>query len=269
MNRTNRRGVTLVEAGIAGALLVIILGSLAFATSGARRTESLAALHLGLMESVALAMHQLRTDLRQLSFVPGKDVATYSLRVGRDYHSLIMRRSSPYAVGNSALGSSMVLVEYRLVPAARADRFHLLRIEKTASGANLPGKSVPREERLYRSFMLASADFLYREDDAKDDRVLHVAFRVVSDSGPMPGWGPFREKELMLTNVLSVLRPEQAYAAPRFQDDPAAEWAAKMTVQAEMPGEDVLAPGAQDAVELPIPGEDDGQVGGSPAAIQA
>lgn len=268
MNRTNRRGATLVEALIAGALLVVILGALAFATSGARRSESLAALHLGLMESVALAMHQLRTDLRQLAFVPGKPLATHSLRLGNDYQSLIMRRSSPHGIGNSALGSSMVLVEYRLVPAKRADRFHLLRIERTASGANLPGKNVAREERLYRSFTLASAEFLYREDDVKDDRVLHVAFRVVSDAGPMPGWGPFREKELLLTNVLSVLRPEQAYATPRFQDDPAAEWASQLHVQAEMPGEDVLAPGAADAKELPVPGED-GEAGGSPAAIQA
>lgn len=244
MNRS-RRGATLVEVSIAGALLVMILGSLAFSMSGARRTESVAAAHLGLMESVALAMHQLRTDLRQLTFVPGQPVVPNSLRPGQSYNSIIMRRSSAALVGD-VLGSAIVLVEYRLVPVkGKAGRFHLLRVERTASGKPLPGKSVPREERLFRSFELTGANFLYREDDAKDDRLLHVAFQVA-----------FRDKELLFTNMLSVLRPEEPHARPRMQGDPAADWASKLAVQAEMPGEDVVAPAAAHSGALPEPGDE-------------
>lgn len=239
---SRRRGVTFVETCVAGALLVGILSSLAFAMSGARRSEGIATLHLGLMESVSLAMHQLRTDLRQVSFVPGKPVMPYSIQGGPDGKSIRMRRSS-HRVG-AWLGSSFVVVEYKLVPAeARTDRYHLVRSEFTASGANLPGKSVSREDRVFRSFLLASAAFSYDENDEKDVRLLHVAFRVVTDSGPQAGWGPFCEKELLLTNVLSVLRPEPALAYPSLFAQP-------VMVQAEHPPADVLAPDAPDAGPL-------------------
>lgn len=244
MNRC-RRGATLVEACIAGALLVLILGAIAFTISGARRVENVAAAHLGLMESVALAMHQLRTDLRQLSFVPAQPVVPNSMRTGGDYRSVILRRSSAALVGD-VLGSAIVLVEYRLVPVAgKADRFHLLRVERTASGKPLPGKTVSREERLFRSFELTGATFLYKEDDVKDDRILHVALQVA-----------FRDKEHVFTNMLAILRPEEPHAKPRMPGDPAADWAAKLTVQAEMPGDDVVAPAAAHSGALPEPGDE-------------
>lgn len=229
-----RRGSTFIEVCVAGALLVLILTVLAYTASGARRGEALAALHLSLMESVAIAMHQLRSDMRQLSFVPDQPVLGFSIALGDENRAVTLRRSSPN-VGDSPLGSSFVFVEYRLVPAARADRWHLQRTEYTASGANLPGKSSPRDVRLYRSFTLAGAHFSYQEDDERDVRLLHTEFRVVSDAGPMGSWGPFREKELLLTNTLSVLRPEPA------------SWGEPVQVEAELPPGDVLAPAAHDA----------------------
>lgn len=228
-----RRGSTFLEVCVAGGLLVLILGVLAFTASGARRGEALAALHLALLESVALAMHQLRSDLRQLSFVPEQPVLGSSIALGDGGRAVTLRRSSPN-VGGSALGSSFVFVKYELVPAARPDRYHLKRTEYTASGANLPGKTRPREERLYRSFTLAAAGFLYQEDDARDVRLLHAELRVVSDAGPMGAWGPFREKELILTNTLSVLRPESA------------SWGERVQVDAELPPADVVAPAPAD-----------------------
>jgi hypothetical protein len=247
MRRTNRKAFTLVEAAIAGALMVSLLSALAVAASGARRGESLASLHLGLMESVALAMHQLRTDLRQVSFVAGKPVAGTSIAISRDYKAIALRRSSHAVIGGAAAGSFFIRVEYRLIPSDhRADRYHIVRIESTSSGAPLPGKRTSREERIFRSFTVSDASFLYKEDDAKDIRTLHVGLRVTSDGGTLPGWGPFREKELVLTNVLSVLRPEAPFAYPTM-------WAQPVTVQAEKPPGDVLAPVARDAGVLTQP----------------
>ena len=240
--RPSRNGLTFIELCVSACLLVVILGTLAYTASGARRGEALASLHLGLMENVALAMHQLRTDLRQISFVPGKPVLDYSIAIAPDFRAVKLRRSST-GVSVGPLGSSFIIVEYRLVPSDRPGRFHLMRIESTASGVNLPGKSVPREERLFRSFSLLDASFLYQEQDDKDVRVLHVAFRVVTDSGPTESWGPFRDKELLLTNVLSVLRPEAPFAYPTL-------WANAVQVPAEIPPGDVLAPEADDSGKL-------------------
>jgi hypothetical protein len=243
----SRRGVTFIEVCVAGALFVMLFGSLIYATGGARRAEALAALHLGLMESVALAMHQLRSDLRQLSFVPGKPVTGYSVRPGNDYHSVVMRRSCPQAIGDAKPGSSFVLVDYRLVPSdKRPDRFHLVRTESTASGLPLPGKKESSAQRIYRSFTLSNVDFLLKPETKTEVALLHVTFNVVSDAGPMPNWGPFREQELRLSNVLSVLRPTAPLEFPSM-------FASPVMVQAERPPEDVLAPLAHDAGMLPEP----------------
>jgi hypothetical protein len=249
MTRINgpRRGVTLVEVCVAGSLLVVVLGSLMYAWSGARRTEALAATHLGLMENVALAMHQLRLDLRQLSFVPGKPVDGYSIRPGIDDQSVMMRRSSPVMIGGTQPGSSFVLVEYRLVPSDKTpDRYHLVRIESTASGSPLPGKVAPSEVRTFRSFTVSDVRFRLKPESRTEAALLHVSFDVVSDSGAVSDRGPSREQTLHLSNVLAVLRPAAPFEFPSMFAQP-------VMVPAEHPPDDVLAPLAVDAKLLPEP----------------
>lgn len=238
-----------MEALIGGAIFVVVLGALLYTMSGARRTSELASLYLTLMENVAVAMHQLRNDMRQLSYVPARPVIPYSLHIRDDIdpasRTLRLRRSTPASLNGGVPGSSFVYVEYGLaVSDSRSDRYHLARTEWTASGANLPGSTRSRETKLFRSFSLKDASFLYKEDDAIDSRVLHVALQVVSDTGNVPDWGPFREKCMVVTNVLQVQRPEPAFGWPSLFAEP-------VMLRAERPPCDVLAPGARDAAPLP------------------
>jgi type II secretory pathway component PulJ len=264
-------GFTLVEALIGGALFLVVLGALLYTMSGSRRSSELASLYLTLMENVALAMHQLRSDMRQLSFVPNQAIIPYSLAITDDpdpaARSLRLRRSTPVSLNGGVPGSAFVYVEYRLVPAdGRANRHHLSRTEWTASGARsglrpqtsrsaltggwgppaagLPGATRSRDTKVFRSFTLEDASFLYKEDNAIDSRVLHVALRVVSDTGRVPDWGPFREKSMVVTNVLQVQRPEPAFGWPSLFAEP-------VLLQAERPPCDVLAPAARDAAPVP------------------
>jgi type II secretory pathway component PulJ len=246
------RAFSLLELSVAGALFGVIATALFLIQSGDQRGSILSSYYLNLMNSVCLAIHQLRTDLRQLTFVPGQKVEGYSIRISPEHDAILLRDSSPSTGSDSTVGSSFVIVEYRLEPIrSGADTYHLVRVEYTASGRTLPGKTSAIERKTFRGFTLRRATFLYTEVDETDERTLHVGFVVVSDTGIAPNWGPFREKELVLTNVLRIQRPEPSHW-------PAIGWSHfyPPDVSAEKPPGDVRAPLARHANELPDFGDD-------------
>jgi hypothetical protein len=226
---------------------VVVLGILFVLGSGARRTQEFSAAYVGLMEGVAVALHHVRTDLRQVCFVPGRPVVPHSIRLGVDGRTILMRRSARVPVRAGPLGSSFVLVEYGLQPAhGRPRGFHLVRAERTKSGANLPSKSTSRTETAFRSFALDGATFAFREDAATGDGTLEISLRVLADVGRSRPAGPFGEKVMLVRNAFAVLRPEPAFSPPTFFAEP-------VTIPMEaLPG-DCLAPSAIDADELPDP----------------
>lgn len=245
----SRRGFTLVEVVVAGAVGLVVLGALTFAFVGARQTQAASGRHLELLEGAVLAMHQLRADLRQLSFVPGKPVEPYSLRIAAGGRAVRLRRSAPSPNGTPP-GSSFVVVDYRLEPAKGAEgRFNLLRSEWTASGAALLGRTRSRQEEVLRGTTLRGMTVRFREDEANNARVLHVSLDVTSTEGVLGLSGPTGAPSMVISNVLQIQRPELPFGAnlPLFAEPiPAAALAL-----AEKPPGEVLAPAAADAVPLP------------------
>jgi len=220
MRHHRRSAFTFVEAMVGGSIFLVMITALIYTRMGARRTEQVSTLYINLMENVALAMHQLRIDLRQLAIVPGKPVVPYSILIQDDAdavrRALRVRRSWAVMIAGGLVGSAFTHVDYQLIRSApRSDRYHLVRTERTASGENLPGRKAPSDKKVFRAFTIKNAFFNYLEDPKNIDvRVLHVVLEIASDSGDLPGWGPFREKTMVLSHVLHILRPEAPYSDP-------------------------------------------------------
>ena len=216
MHTRKRAGFTLPEALVAGAMFLCIAAAFFFTWSGSRREEELAALHLSMLESAAVAMQQLRTDLREmvvLSTMPTVEGA--SLRVSPDGSALMLRQG---ALGDQ-IASPFMLVEYTLAQTpshSGAIRYHLVRTRRTSNGSALPGEPGRRESRErteFRTFTLAGASFNYlpprpgTDPRHGDDHVIHVTFQVVSETGQANGPDNFSEKTMLLTQVMRFLKP--------------------------------------------------------------
>lgn len=231
---------SLVEVCIGAAVLVVVMGAILLLLSGARRSETLGALYVDLLEGVSIALHQLRMDMRQLTFVPGQPLEPTSFRLaatsGPGLAAIRFRRSSAGPTASQDLGSYFVFVDYDLVPTGRGPgRLHLRRSEWTADGSPLPGLTLARQEHVHRSFALRDASFLHPGIDPSGREVLHVMLDVVSDTADLPDWGPFREKGLRMTSAIHLVRPEAAFVWPSY-------FAAPVLVRAEHPPGEVLAP---------------------------
>ena len=243
-----RRGFTLLEVSVAAAVGVVVLGGLTYSWVGVRQGQAFSGRYLDLLEGAVLAMHQLRLDLRQLSFVPGKPVQGYSLRISPDQRAIRLRRSAPPAPGIPA-GSSFVVVEYRLKARGSPGRFQIIRSEWMASGAKLPGRDQLREEQPLRSATLRDLAVAYKEDEPASARMLHVAMDVTSADGVLGESGAGGAPSLVVTNVLQVQRPERPFGGelPLFAEP----LPPSVQGNAETPPGAVLSPSATDADELP------------------
>lgn len=240
----SRRAFTLAEAVIGAALLALIAGGLLSLNTSARKGVQVAGLHLDLLEGATLAIHQIRLDLRQLAIFPQHPVPGYSVSIASDNRSLRMRRTARMPGGAAWFGSSFVNVEYALVPLeGTKGRFHLVRREWTASGAPIPGQSVSRREKRFRSFMLEDCYFAYQKNSGNDDGALQVHALVVTGEGERTA-GHIRT--FLVSNVLEVLRPDEGWEDPAFVPR-------ELEPDCEHPPGDVLAPRALDAEELEAP----------------
>ena len=212
MSTRTRAGFTLPEALVAGGMFLCIAAAFLFTWSGTRREEELASLHLSMLESAAVAMQQLRTDLREMVVIStAPEVEGTSLRVSQRGDALLLRQG---LLGNDA-SSAFQVVAYDLVPAptrSGAPRFHLRRTLRSSDGSPLPGPSA-RDVKVFRTFTLAEASFNYLPprpgtDRAQgDDHVIHVTFRVVSEGGRAGAADLGGEKTMLLTQVLRFLKP--------------------------------------------------------------
>lgn len=238
-----RRAATLVEALVAGAIALVLLAALTSTWSSTRAAQDVAGRQLERVEGAVLALHRLRMDLRQLALVPGQQVLGHSLTIGPDHRSLRLRRSAPGFPGQRP-GSAFTVVSYAL-EAAGKELFRLVRTETTASGVLLPGRGTTREDTALRGAVLRDFTALYREDEARDCRVIHVALAVAGSDGSAPG----RPATTLVTSVFALQRPEAAFAGPLplFAEPLPASLAAT----AELPPGPVLAPEAPDAGPLP------------------
>lgn len=185
-----RGGFTLPEALFAGAMFLCIAGAFYFTWAGARREEDIAGQHLSMLESAAVAMQSMRTDLREMvviSTVP--EVEGTSLRVSRSGDAILLRHGALGAEPDSPY----LVTQYDLTPAAsRAPepRYHLRRTRRASDGKG------SRDVRVFRSFQLADVSFNYLAQG--DDHVVHVTFRVAADGG---------DQTMLLTQVLRFLKP--------------------------------------------------------------
>lgn len=209
MLKHKRSGFTLPEALVAGGMFLCIAAAFFFTWSGSRKEEELAALHLSMLESAALAMQQLRTDMREMVVVAtSPTVEGTSLRVSQG--ALMLRGES---LGDQPTDPCM-LIEYTTVPApskSGAARFHLQRTRRVSDGSPLPGAAGPREVKVFRTFTLAEVGFNYLPQQGSDravgdDHVLHISFKVVSDSGRAGSDDVNGEKSMLLTQVLRFLK---------------------------------------------------------------
>src|SRR5205823_2618755 len=122
----------MLEVLVALALFVVVAGAVTFAMMGARGEEKMANLYLTVMENAAMAIHEVRTDLRQAALVPGKPVNTHSFRVSQDGTILLIRRCADVTGPEEYAGAWFLLVEYRLVPTGlEPGTFFLQRTEAT------------------------------------------------------------------------------------------------------------------------------------------
>lgn len=239
MMRRTRSGFTLPEALIAGALFLVIAGAFWFTWAGARREEEMASVHLSMLESAAVAMQALRTDLREMvvvSTVPTVDGT--SLRVSASGEALMLRHG---ALGQDP-ASPCLVVQYDLVPAAsksKDPRFHLRRTLRTSDGSGLPGGAGAREERVFKTFQLEAVSFNYLPPRAGtdaaqgDDHVIHVTFKIVPEVGD--------DRSMLLTQVLRFLKPPH----PRTFAQPL------VTAGLETPPQDVLSAALEPLPALP------------------
>lgn len=242
-----RRGVTLAEALIAAAIGLVLMAILVAVWTSTSRAQQVADRHLDALVGATLALHQLRTDLRQISFVPGRPVEGHSLRVGADHRSVRLRRSAPTWPGQPP-GSAFTVVEYALEP-LDGSRSRLVRTQWTASGAHLPRRAVSREETALRSTAVTDFTVLYQEDEAADTRLLHIALEVTAAHGEHGRDGPGGAPRLLVTSAIQLSRPEPAFggAWPLFAE-PLPD---NLLDVAEVPPGEVRAPEAVDAGPLP------------------
>lgn len=219
-----RGGFTLPEALVAGAMFLCIAGAFHFTWAGARREEDLASQHLSMLESAAVAMQALRTDLREMVVIStAPAVEGTSLRVSRSGDALLLRHGALGAEPDSPY----LVAQYDLTPAASrsaAPRYHLRRTLRASNGSG------SRDVRVFRSFQLAEVSFNYLAQG--DDHVIHVTFRVAADAG---------DKTMLLTQVLRFLKPPhpRTFALPL------------VTAGLEAPPQDVLSSALDPLPPLP------------------
>ena len=275
MRSTNTRGFTLPEALIGGALFITILAALLISMNGERRQSEMSGQYLSLMENVAVALQQLRTDLREIVLLPQRKVNPFSVRVSNDYRAVRFRHS-PRVTGKGS-ADAYVFVEYSLKPAPeRPGRYHLARIERASDGSF-------SEERVFRSFMLKDASFHPKErwrgkgepgqgkagggDRAEgrgegqgegrgegrggkrggfgghrpEHHVLHIALELVADQGGGGGYKAFEEKSQVVTAVLQVKKPHSPWLFAEDFTGP----------DSETPPEDIRCQGLNTVEALP------------------
>lgn len=231
----------MLEAMIAGLITMLLFGVIAYSMSGTRREEELSMSHLAVMENAARAIHILQRDIKQITYITGKPVDEFSFRISADGKAIAIRRtiepSTDYAMPNQYL-----VVEYNLVPTGLATGgFYLRRQEKSFDGVEIAtGGSTTTQ--IFKSFVLKDMNFLYLDGSAvtlssapvsKDKKLLTVYLDVISDTGKLPGWGPFKEKSMMVNTLIYIEPPERHF-----------DFSWRNNFQAELPPglEPVLAP---------------------------
>lgn len=228
MSGRKRTGFTLPEALVAGAMFLCIAAAFFFTWNGSRREEELASLHLSMLESAALAMQQLRTDLREMVVICTAAVDGTSLRVTPSGDALMLRQE---LLGDQPT-SPCAVVQYTTIPAATRSgqpRFHLQRTRRTSDGSNLPGGASPRDVKVFRTFTLKGVSFNYLHTQQGSDptqgdaHLIHATFQVVSDTGRASAADPFGEKSMLLTQVLRFLKPPHPDAFAQIINVPGLE----------------------------------------------
>lgn len=264
MSRSERRGFTLVEAVVGLAIFITVLAAVIFTFTGARREEKMAALQLTVMENAAMAIHQVRTDLRQAVFVPGQPVNTHSFKTSADGTVLLLRRSVQAEGLADYSGSLFILVEYRMIPTGIEPGTFFLQRTEQSMGGNIPGKNGPRDVHVFRNFMVASANFYYlgmeemksqRDPVSRATEMLFVGLDVISDSGEEGQVQAFQRKHQAVTSFILITPPELPFDMKDGQPFAHLFPPPPFLPRVLPPNlEPVLAPEAIHATELPDPG---------------
>lgn len=218
--RKSDRGFTLLEAVVGFAIFAIVLSAMLFTFTGARREEKMAGLQLTVMDNAAMAIHQVRTDLRQAVFVPGQPVNTHSFKTSADGTILLLRRSAQAEGLADYSGSLFILVEYRMIPTGLEPGTFFLQRTESSMGGNIPGKQVARDVHVFKSFMVASANFYYlgvdemksqRDPVSRATEMLFVGLDVISDSGEEGQIQAFQRKHQAVTSFILIQPPEAPF----------------------------------------------------------
>ena len=271
------QGFSIIEALVGLAIFSVILSAVLISMNSSGREQRISTLQLQVMDNASQAIHLLRQDLRQISFVPGKPVQTHSFRYSNDRRTLLIRRSIENLDPSEPQdrGSYFVFVQYSPVPTGQeGGGFFLARTTRTASGVVLPGQAVNESSKIFRSFRISEDDqglplinFNYVETSQLTapgptvsklinllDVVLSVAAGDLDVDKDEKREGRKRNRSMLVSSTIAVQRPEHPYG---FDSEPygfAHRLPRDLPLEIPPGNTPVLAPSAVNSLdELPLP----------------